>query len=502
MNYYIVHPTANTFAEAAGANKAYSAAIIGAASFSAILIAVFHCSILMGHTNSKQGEMNIIRYKRLLISSTICAICGNTVQALGVSRLSVPITVLGRFLIGLSAADIVHRQFVSAFLHPSLVVAESARLVHFQATGLVVGLFIGSLVESVPYRTVRYGVQFLQLPNWIMASFWFLHLSRLVFSTRRSKSQKNVAHENTRASSVDRVENMVVGESSDSSSDSDPTPGGPARLYHQASGIHDRDETVVSRMNERSIRRAEVATKRRSRKQNIVALIRRLRKLTAYNIAIPVMLALAIYTTFAQEILFSSCALIADRYFYWRGSIAGFFLGCLSLLILPVDFVCEQVARRYEERTTIKQSILLFGIGLLVMVNWGSVFAMVANLRILFTETQDMRHHYYDWLLGIPQYLAGFLISFVGLRALHGASRSLLSKILPPNPRRNTVMNLGTVVTLFGLFAQLLANIQIVAVSLSHRLINTDIVNSLLMPMLIGCILVHYFVRKHYFFLM
>jgi hypothetical protein len=461
-----------------------------------------------GHTNSVQGELNVAPYKGLLIFSAISAIAGNVVQARGITKLSIPIVVLGRLLIGLSAADIVHRQFVVGFLHPSLIVAESARLVQFQAMGLVIGLFLGSLVELAPFRSVRYGVQSLQVANWIMAVCWFFHLCRLLLSTRSTKSQKSKVYESLEPHSPSKMDYVQTGHSSDSSDSDAITPGGPVRLFHQPPGMRDRDQAasdnaLVPQLKslERSLRRPEVVNTQRPKKRKVVTLMKRLRKLMAYNVAVPVALALVVYTIFAQEVLFTSCALIADRYFAWRGNVAGFFLGCLAFMILPVDFICEQIARRYEERTTIKRSMLLLVVGLLVMVNWGSVFAMAANLKILFTETKDMRHHYYDWLLGIPQYVIGFLLTFAGLKALEGASRSLLSKVSPPN-LRNIMTNVGTIVTFVGLFAQFLANFQIVAVGLSHRYINTDIVNSLVMPLLIGCIVAYYFVRKHYFFLM
>ena len=86
-------------------------------------------------------------------------------------------------------------------------------------------------------------------------------------------------------------------------------------------------------------------------------IIKRIRRILSYNVALPVSLGLVVYTVFAQEVFFTSCALITDQYFLWRGNVAGFFLGALSVLILPIDFVCEQVARRYEERTTVKVSI-------------------------------------------------------------------------------------------------------------------------------------------------
>lgn len=161
------------------------------------------------------------------------------------------------------------------------------------------------------------------------------------------------------------------------------------------------------------------------------------------------------------------------------------------------------------------------------MVNWGSIFAMAVNLQILLSETKNMQHHYYDWLLGIAQvrsfrniytarserqlvlricffflskYVIGFIVTFIGMRGLHGASRALLSKVSPANMKLPT--NIGTIMSFSMLFAQFLADLHILTVALSHRVINTDIVNSLVVPMLIACLAAYYFVRKHFFFLM
>lgn len=505
INYYMVHPTATTLVKASEENPSYSAAVIGAASLSAIFAAFLHCHILTGHTNNKHGEINTTPFKGLLILSAVFAIAGNVVEALGIRQLSLRMMVAGRLLLGFSDSGIVHRQFVTAFLHPSLVVPESARLVQFQAIGLAGGFLLGSLVDSIPFRSMRYGVESLQVSNWFMAASWFIHLCRLVCTTSPAKGDINNPHNHSEApSSVDKMEGGSVDIDSDSSG-SDQTPGGPARLFHQPPEMRIRDEnidesTAASQLQSlhRSVGRSEV---RKKRKQTFLATMKRLRKLMEYNIAVPLSLALLVYTIFSQEVLFSSCTLITDRYFGWRGSISGFFLSCLSLGILPIDFVCEQIARRYEERTTVKRSILLLGMGLLVMVNWGSVFAMVGNLKNILTVTLDSRVHHYDWLLGIPQYLVGFIVSFVGIKALHGASASLLSKVSPPHMGHVTT-SLGTIVTFSGLIAQSLANFQIVAVGVSHRVITTDTVNSLVFPVLIGCIVAYYFVKMHYFFMM
>jgi hypothetical protein len=175
------------------------------------------------------------------------------------------------------------------------------------------------------------------------------------------------------------------------------------------------------------------------------------------------------------------------------------FSACLHFFGLIHVYLC--ILLRNAFRPESKRSIILMGLSLLVMVNWGSLFALICNIRILFEENVDSRQHQYDWMLGVAQYIVGLVITFLTLRALETSSRSLLSKVSPSNIR-SIWLNLGTIVTFLGLIARFLADMQIASVVLSHRVINTDIVNSLVVPMFLACLLAYYLVRKHYFFLM
>ena len=398
----------------------------------------------------------------------------------------------------------VHRQFVVSFVPPSLIVAESARLVQFRVTGLVTGLFLGSLMELAPFKFYRFGVRTVQISSWFMAFLWALKFVRLfftfkLFSGNVPSAYQQSPQEATRYN-VDQIAN--AGDSSDSSDDDPP----PSIFQHSVSDRISRDASPVQKSDIDIIRKEAIlghvtgVKGRKRRFRRVKTLARRIRKILTYNIAVPVTLALAVYAAYSQEILFSSCALITDRYFEWKGYLAGIFLGSLSLMSLPIDFVCEQIARRYGERTIMKRSVMILGTGLMVMVNWGSIFALVKNLRNLLTETKNMRHHYYDWLLGIAQYVIGFSVTFLGMKALEGSSRSLLSKVSPPNSK-SMAMNLGNIAIFVSLFAQLIADVQIITVGLSHRVINTDIVNALVVPMVVACLVAYYFLRKHFFFL-
>jgi hypothetical protein len=80
----------------------------------------------------------------------------------------------------------------------------------------------------------------------------------------------------------------------------------------------------------------------------------RFRKWFGFHVGIPVSLSVFFFASFALEVIYTSTPVIVNRYFDWNGAHAGTLLGGLSLSILPILFVSEKVARRYEERTILK----------------------------------------------------------------------------------------------------------------------------------------------------
>jgi hypothetical protein len=135
------------------------------------------------------------------------------------------------------------------------------------------------------------------------------------------------------------------------------------------------------------------------------------------------------------------------------------------------------------------------------MVNWESLFSVATRAPQLFADTNGRPSHPYDWKIGVLQYTIGLTIVFTGMTALEGASLSLLSKVSPVNTR-SIIINVGTMATFLGQAARLMGDFQIVMIDLSHMVINTDIVNSLVLPLIVACFLLTYLVNKHFFFLM
>jgi hypothetical protein len=137
------------------------------------------------------------------------------------------------------------------------------------------------------------------------------------------------------------------------------------------------------------------------------------------------------------------------------------------------------------------------------MFNWASAFSLASKVPTLLSDTDEKQYfdYPYDWKIGAIQYVAGFALAFVGLTALEGSTLSLLSKVSPPH-LRSLVINVGTMVSVLRMVARLAADVQVLMVGLSHKLINTDIVNALTVPLFLVSFIVSFVVRQHYFFLL
>lgn len=136
------------------------------------------------------------------------------------------------------------------------------------------------------------------------------------------------------------------------------------------------------------------------------------------------------------------------------------------------------------------------------MINWVSLFSLVIRVPILLHDIEDDdSQQIYDYEAGVFQFVLGSAIVFLAVIGLQGANLSLLSKVAPQRIR-SVVMNIGTLTTFVTLAARLAADVQILFVGLSHKLINTDIVNALAIPLLLIAFVIAHFLRRHYFFLM
>ena len=99
------------------------------------------------------------------------------------------------------------------------------------------------------------------------------------------------------------------------------------------------------------------------------------------------------------------------------------------------------------------------------------------------------------------QYCVGLPVAFMGFVAMNGSALSILSKLSPPK-FRGVGVNTSTIVVFVGFIARLIGDFQLFCVGLSHRLINTDIINAAAIPLMLAAFAVLLIVKRYFFYLM
>ena len=138
-----------------------------------------------------------------------------------------------------------------------------------------------------------------------------------------------------------------------------------------------------------------------------------------------------------------------------------------------------------------------------IIVNYEALLVLLFHLTDLFRKAEgedDRPTTYYDWSLGVMQYIVGSLVIMASITAIEGCTLSLMSKVAPPKLESKAI-NLGLIVSLIRPSTRFMADIFILLVGLSHRIINTDIINSLSLVLICTCCAVYFLVKRNYFFL-
>mmetsp|Transcript_11463 Transcript_11463/g.17613 ORF Transcript_11463/g.17613 Transcript_11463/m.17613 type:complete len:567 (+) Transcript_11463:100-1800(+) len=531
MNYYIVHSTATAFVQGAGAHTAYSACIIGATSFGALVSAAFQLrSMSRESDNNEANNLTIGYFRRAFLLCSLFPIVGNIIHAVGVSKGSILLASFGRFIVGLGSAELLHRQLLSSCLPAPHVVFEAANLVHFHLFGIFCGLVIGGFLALFDVHVQVTTISSLHSGSCFMAFLWFFHMTSLLYKFQEThqsdKEGKDVQDGTPEAQQLDEKFSI------ESSESSEPECGTPESIFCGSVSISTADDTKSTYVNqlkatydsrlpqermpmmsrfpttdqkksERSLSKGD-DLKNCSKKKRDFRCLRtsstRLRNILSHDVSIPATLFVIVFVKISHEILFSSCAMVTNRYFKWNGSQACFLLGLLTAAVLPVNYIVERISRSYDERTAIKRSIIIAGIGFLIMFNYVSFINLMIHVRSIFDKTTEKAYHPYDWIFGTAQYLCGLSITFVGITSLEPCVLSLMSKLLP-SKSKSIAVNGGSILAILTLTARVLGDMHILIVGLSHRLINTDIVNSLVMPLLLACLVAGFVVQRNFFFL-
>lgn len=382
MNYYIALSTAVELVKNAGVHPAFSAAVIGAANVGALVVALLHSSAMSKENELGDEAFGFGFFRRNFLFYTILPIIGNVLDPIAVSCASVPLAVFGRVLVGFGSADLLHRQFLASCLPAPHLVVEAARLVNSQLQGVVLGLVVGGISSLYNVNVRVTTISSLHTGSYLMAALWFTHCMLLLFFFQESP---RVNSEDTDDSEeIEGEDEELAGKLGDESNDasdgsSEDGTGTPDSIFYRSSSDVTRDEVKTPYANvlkatfgkaaglesavympatteesDQTNRKRPMTLKRRLRK--LRSFFARVRKALGDNVAIPVTLTVIVFVVISHEILFTSCPLITDMYFHWKGGHVSLLLGVLSVMVFPLYYVGEKISRRFDERTIIKVS--------------------------------------------------------------------------------------------------------------------------------------------------
>jgi len=430
--------------------------------------------------------------KKFLVISCLCPIAGNICYSKAYEYRSLFIAIIGRLLIGFSSTELLSKHIILVFQVKGDATTEVARMKMAQIVGIVLALVLGSFdiqERRISFYGQSFVLNFKTMPGYIMAFAWiWLLISFLCFrfpaeeihciSPVEKRGEMSISaseHEDHRHYRIDS--NYLL-------------PGIHSRSFGE--NIPDEDDQSISVYNPHlSIKFGSMITS-----------IQRTKKLVMHNVALPVTLLLYGSVNLIMEVMLTSSVIITSRYFKWSVSHTGRALSLLAALILPVHLVTSYASTKAGERLIMKKTLVVMGIGILFLINYEALFVLCKDIHHLFRweSTDSPLTTYYDWNFGLAQYCSSATVIFLSCIALEGLSTTLMSKVSPEKLNKSPV-NCSVIGPMLFCLCRFLGNTIIVIVGFSHRMINTDMVNSLAFILLGICYCCFHIVRKHFFFL-
>ena len=174
---------------------------------------------------------------------------------------------------------------------------------------------------------------------------------------------------------------------------------------------------------------------------------------------------------------------------------SGLFMGLMASMILPLNLSLA-TERNFTERGILKTALEIARYGLLLMVNYESIFFSVLSIA----KGRSLRTDPYDGFFGAPKYILSFGIVFSSIVVAESVTLTLMSKVqFAPRQMKKYATDSSFVVIFISAMARLVGDLLIYA--FQNRPFLNDLVNPLSFTMMVAITAGLYVVKKHYFFL-
>lgn len=314
VSYYCILPTAATYSQMLGADRALAGIIVGGAPLAGL------ASSVLFSWWSNRG------FKIPLLFACTCCLIGNLVYAMAWSFKSIPMVLAGRLLVGFGGARALNRRYIADNAPRSQRVRRSAEFVAASAIGMAAGPALASLIAQLPEFTI-FGLGFLHetTPGWILAVVWAIQIWAVqAFFQEPPEKERRAIPLSTFGTSL-------------------PGPS---------------EETPLLKPSKETNARGPLATPLSIQGKQSISTVTKNK---------PLLLCLWIFflIKLVCEALTLSVSLLMPQMYGWSQAQVGIFLGILGTLIFPANAVVIQLQQFFDERELFFsfQTMMLAGCG-------------------------------------------------------------------------------------------------------------------------------------------
>lgn len=496
MNYYIIVPSASSFCSKLGLKHGHSPILVGSANWTMFFAVFWYVRFIRSSHYPQQSFQNI------LIIASVFAVVGNILYSKSFEWGSFSLAIAGRLLVGLSSCEIISKEFIS--LNSSMYSKRIFKARILQLVAICLSFILGTLYNGetcVKIGSLSFQLTFETFPAYIMSIFWFIGCLSLLYlkflNISEIKNIGNIAIPKEHSKYTSEHDNSMIQNTVDYTSITDSLQNESFGVLLQRSFSGSLDESFRTLRDAQTLRRVDLTTD-----VTIMSLLKRTIKLLKKNVAVPVTFFVYCCANVVLEVVLTSCAIVTTRYFMWSGIRVGFFLIILSASIVPVYYISAYLSAKYSERSLMKKLLQIMIICLIGSINFEALIFIFRDIGHVFGATESGAEitTYYDWGYGSIQYQGLIPIIFTCAISLDSLALTLLSKVSPERLNKST-MNSCIVAPMVMYIGRLIGDGTICLVSFSHRVINTDMINSISFILIFLCISSFQLIKKYFFFL-
>jgi hypothetical protein len=359
MNIYIIIPSAFSSALSMGQGFIASLMLIGSSAVGAMFSLLVQSYIISYARNDNFIAIDISSYVvNVFFFISLIGLVGNGIFSYATSKHYYLLAIAGRLLAGTTFCEPITLFVVSS---STAITRRSAAAVYLKASsafGMILGLFVGSIIYTAPFTVILDGFEIYinceTIYGLILCGLWTLILGSVInlcfIIPQRGKDSSD---RNTNSVNGSKIQSNVDSPGSSDTPYNEEDPEGPSKEVAPFRKLHRLTEdsgNTIDHFDRRHIPESG------SNVRNFISNWNRAFKMTFRSTSLPVCFLLLFFSSAITEMILNSLCLTMSHHFGWSYRLSGLCLTALSVLIILSNALVYYWTEYSEERVLMKVS--------------------------------------------------------------------------------------------------------------------------------------------------